>query len=118
MTFRYFLTAAVVAVGCSPAAPQTAATPQSVGDCGGRFAVAVVNEGNTSVAEVFYSDARLMKPAALLGRVAPKDERTFFFLSDEPPTAWVEIEGVRVFPNDRPAQQRLRVRLVLACDPG
>ena len=118
MTIRYLLAAAALTLGCASGAPATAATPQSGADCGVRYAVTVVNEGNTSVAEVYFSDARLMKPAARLGDVAPKDERTFFFISDDLPTAWVSIDGVRIFPNDRAAQQRLRVRIVLGCDAG
>lgn len=114
----FFILAAALTLGCTSSPPETAATPEANATCGVRYAVTVANDGNTNMASVYYSDVRLMKPAAYLGDVRPKDERTFFFRSDETPTAWVEIDGVRVFPDDRPAQQRLRVRIELACDTG
>jgi len=115
---RVLLAGLVLTLGCASSTPQTAAAPETAADCGGKYAVTVRNEGNTVNAAVYYSDAKLMKPAALLGSVLPNDQRTYYFRSVEAPAAWAQIGSIRIFPNDRSTQQRLRVRIALECDAG
>jgi threonine aldolase len=116
MVSRLVVAAVIASAGCASSASQADVAATPVADCGGMYAITVRNEGNTADAFVSFTDAALKKPAQSVGRVAPKDEMTFFFRSAEPPTVWVEIDGARVFVNDRTAQQRARVRMALRCD--
>lgn len=116
MISRLCMAAVIASVGCASSPPQGDVAAAPAPDCNGLYAITVRNEGNTAVAFVTFTDAELRKPAQSVGRVAPKDEITFFFRSEEPPAVWVSIDDARVFLTDRSAQQRFRVWMTLRCD--
>ena len=113
---RLSLATLIALAGCASSAPGTDVPPAPAADCNGLYAITVRNEGINAVAFVSFTDAELTKPAQSIGKVAPKDEITFFFRSAEPPAVWADIEGTRVFLGDQTAQRTFRVRMALRCD--
>ena len=107
----------LLALGCAGAGTQEEQTVQpavAAGECSGRWVIEVRNETYETV-DVFYIQSKLATTERA-GTVNPQDTRSFFVRAPTMWEVWAEYRNQRILVRDRPAQQRYRIYLGVACD--